>query len=138
MITPVPTLSAAGWVNTPNEKADMLISHFFESDKYQTYLYGNNIASLTWIIEQNNSNINNVTVALREALETYLGNYYESVQVDVQNNDDPTTNPTGKVELKIYCNVMENGREYSFGRLVSAINSKIDKITKLNNIGNAL
>jgi hypothetical protein len=134
MVIPVPTLSAAGWVTSPAEKADMLFSHFYESDKFQTYLYGKNITNLQWLVEQYGHDITILTQQMRASLEVYLTRYYpEGVAINVTSSDDETLSAAGKIELRLYCTVNEGGRVYSFGRLIQATNSKIDQIVKLNN-----
>lgn len=132
MTAPVPSLSMAGWVNDPTNKSDLLMSHFFEADKAQTYLYGQNISNLQWIIEQYGSNINDVTQQMRYALETYLSRYYDTVIVDVS-SDDNASNLTLKVELKIYCKVTDGGKDYVFGKILTVASSKIQKIISMNN-----
>jgi hypothetical protein len=133
MITPVPTLSAAGWIRSPAEKADALFSHFYESDKFQTYLYGQNVTNLQWLVEQYGHDVTILTQQMRTALETYLARYYSDVLVDITTGNDDTLIAEGKIELRLYCTVTEEGRQYSFGRLIKATNSKIDEIIKLNN-----
>lgn len=133
-IIPVPTLSLAGWVTSPSEKADALISHFYASEKSQTYLYGNSVTNLQWIIEQHSGDITNLVAALREALQNYLRKYYEAAIVEVTSNDNPS-NFNGEITLSIYCQVTEEGKIYSIGKLLNISNNKIGKIIALNNTG---
>lgn len=134
MAIPCPSLSLSGWVTNAAEKADVLISHFYESNKSQTYIYGSSVSSLQWIIEQYGHDITNVCQQLRYGLENYLNRYYDSVTVEVtaSDNDD---NLTGSIGLKIYSKVVDGGVEYSFGKLLTITNSKISTIISLNNDG---
>lgn len=130
----VPTLSIAGWVRSPSEKADALIAHFYESDKAQTLLYGDNVANLQFIIEKYGHDTVAVQQQLRTELERYLSRYYDAVNVSVT-SDTSSEKSDGKVELRLYADVTEAGKQYSFGKLLVISNSKIDKIMSLNNVG---
>lgn len=134
MTIAVPTLSAAGWVRSPAEKADYLFSHFYESDKFQTYLYSNNVSNLQYLIEQFGHDIITVTQKLRSALEIYLARYYDVVTVEVTSEDVLAPTADGKITLRVFCRVIENGKEYSFGKLIVAMNSKLEKVITLNNM----
>lgn len=133
-IIPVPSLSAAGWIVSSAEKADALLSHFYESEKSQSYLYGQNITNCQWLLEQYGNNIIEITSQIRSALQVYLGRYYDAVNVEVT-NDDNADNPSGKITLHIYIDVTEDGKTYSMGQLLNITNSKIQKIIRLNNTG---
>lgn len=129
MAIPVPSLSTAGWVTTPSDKADLLFSHFFEAEKSQTYLYGQNVSSLPYLVEQNGNNVASMVQALRLTLQRYLQAYYTGVQVDINVVEDATP----RYELQVYASVVEDGKQYSFGKLLQVANSKISKIIDLNN-----
>lgn len=135
MAKAVPTLSSAGWVRSPSEKADALISHFYESEYSQSYLYQNNVSNLQYLVERYSHDIVSFVQQLRLTLETYLGRHYDTANVDV--NSDVSENLTGRVNVTVYCTVTEDGKEYSFGRLLMVANSKIEKIINLNNTGSA-
>lgn len=133
MAVPLPTLSAAGWVRSPAEKADMLFSHFYESDKLQTYIYGNNVSSLQSTIETYGHDPLLVSEQLRNTLQEYLGRYYTVADVDVTAMDMDVENQPGKIKLRIFCRVTEDGKDYSFGKIIEAIDSKLQTVLDLNN-----
>lgn len=133
MTVVVPTLSTSGWVKAPSEKADFLLAHFYESDKFQTYLYGQNVTNLQYIIEQTGHDAIAVTQRLRTELETYLGRYYDSALVDVTIADSTTTDAGSQLTIRVFCRVTENGKDYSFGKMIMAMNSKLEKVVDLNN-----
>ena len=135
MTIPVPTLSTAGWVTSPNEKADSLMAHFYASDKFQSYLYFGQVTTVQWLIEQYGHDIPTLVSQMKAALEVYLGRYYDSVNVDMSSDDSVETVVGNEVELKVYATVSENGKEYSFGALIVAANSKVLRVSKLNNVG---
>ena len=134
MTIAVPTLSVAGWVTDASSKADALFSHFYCSDKAQTFLYGNNVSNLQWLIEEYGGDLVAVTTNLRVTLLTYLSRYYESVNVEVTNDDNPLI-PKSSIGLTVYCKVVDNGIEYSFGKLLQITNSKIANVINLNTNG---
>lgn len=133
MVTPVPTLSTRGWVTSPPEKADMLISHFFSAMTSQSYIYNSNISNIHILLQKYAHSPVDLSDQLRKNLVTYLERYYTEVAVDVTTKDIGSTN---KVELIISAELVDNGKRYSLARLLSINNSKFDKISKLNNYGN--
>lgn len=131
-IIPVPTMSTLGWVTDPASKFDFLLSHFFLSDYNQTYLYKGYVASLPKIIETNGNNIDGAIYDLRSSLNNYLTRYYDQVEVEVVlvtplKENDPS------VELNINIGVTDAGTKNIYGRLLSTVNGKMDKLIKINN-----
>lgn len=136
-IVPVPSLSMSGWTTNTVEKADFLLSHFFESDKAQSYLYRGNIANLQFIIEEHGDNFIAMCDKIRQTLESYLSRYYpRGVVVDVSNNASEIT--SNEVTLRIYCRAIEDdGKEVVFGKMLNVKDTKFSKIMSLNNEGDA-
>lgn len=133
MTIAVPTLSASGWVRAPAEKADFLLSHFYESDKFQTYIYGTNVTNLQWLIQEYGHDLVRLCSEISRSVEAYLGRYYDQATAQCIALDAREGEPEGSSTLKLFCQVFENGKEYSIGRLIVATNSKFEKIMKLNN-----
>lgn len=134
MSVPVPSLSPAGWITSPQEKADALMAYFYQTDPFQSQLYAPNVISLQLLVQQYGHDMTAFTQRLRSALELYLGRYYQSVIVDIRNTDIPAnTNP--KIEFKVYISVLDDGKEYSFGQLIAVADNKMATIIKLNNSG---
>jgi len=129
MIIPVPTLSSAGWVTAFADKADKIMAHFFEAEKSQTFIYGSNVSSLQWLVQEYGNRPVAMTQELREALERYLKRYYTGVIVDVAIRDDGTP----RYELRVSIQVTEEGRNYSFGKELQMNNGALAKIIDLNN-----
>lgn len=135
---PVPSLSAQGWIRDPAGKADTLLAHFYVSDKKQTALYGDNVANVQDIVQKHGHDIIALTSQLRTALNNYLQRYYDTINVDVRANEDiEAGEATGKYTLSVYCLATEDGKQFSFGRLLQINNSKIEKVFSLNNNGEA-
>lgn len=130
-ITPVPSLSVRGWIVAIPEKADLLFSHFFESDGYQSYIYGSNVSNLQNLVRLYGHAPELLCENIRNTLFTYLGRYYPSVNVDVTFD----TSVDNKISVTIFIDVVEENRKYQFSRLLMVTNSKIEKVIKLNNDG---
>lgn len=128
----VPLLSSQGWITDPGAKADILLSHFFESNKSQSLIYGKNVSSLQWIIQRYSGSISDMVKELTYALENYLGRYYVASVVTVI-SDDNTANLNTQVTLTLHCDVIEDGITYSIGKLLQISDSKLSKITTINN-----
>jgi hypothetical protein len=141
MTVVVPTLSSRGWVRAPAEKADYLLSHFFEADRLQTYLYGDNVSSLQFLVEQHGHDPLTFCSALQQTLQNYLGRYFDSAQVEVTSDDNPayntTPNPTSAVTVRIWASVVQEGKEYSIVKLIETANSKLVRVLDLINNGSA-
>jgi len=131
-ITPVPSLSPAGWVTAAAEKIDVLLSHFFESVKSQTYIYGDNVTNLQWLIEQYGHSIVDLVQQMTTSLDVYLGRYYDRVVTTVTSNDD-ADNLNGSVTITIHCSVTDAGVQYSVGKLLQINNSTVINIINANN-----
>lgn len=139
MTVAVPTLSSNGWVRAPADKADYLLAHFYESDKRQTYLYGENVTNLQWLIEQYGHDIILVCQEVRRAVQLYLSRYYDTADVQVTSDTEPgyTTvpNDTSFVRLRMVCTVTEEGKEYSIAKLIEISDGKFKKVVNLVNQG---
>lgn len=135
----LPTLSSNGWVKSPAEKADFLLSHFYESDKFQTYLYGDNVSNVQWLVEQHGHDVVAICSQLKRVLELYLGRYFDTASVQVTSNDNPTYNPSphqaSDITLRVVASVTQDGKEYTFARLIETADAKFKRVTKLNNDG---
>lgn len=139
MAAVVPTLSSNGWVRSPAEKADFLLAHFYEGDKFQTYLYGENVTNLQWCIEKWGHNIVALCDQIKRALEVYMGRYFDSASVQVTSNDNriynAEPNQSSEITLRVVIDVTENGQTYSVARLIVASDSKFQRVINLNNDG---
>lgn len=141
MTVAVPTLSSRGWVRSAAEKADYLLAHFFESDHFQTYLYGDSVASLPYLVEQHGGDPMKLCSELQQVVQAYLSRYFDNAQVEVTSDDDPAynlnPNPNSAVALRMWASVLQDGKEYSVARLIETANSKLVKVVNLNNQGTA-
>jgi hypothetical protein len=130
--TTLPALSEDGWVTSTAEKADYLISHFFVSEYSQTLLYPGNVASFPWIIQKNQGNMLKTADDMKETLNRYFSRYFKTVSVDVKYVEEKEN--SSRVSLEIYISFTDHeDKEYTLSRLAQVVNTKIDKIIKLNN-----
>lgn len=120
----VPTLSSAGWIDSPREKIDYLMTYFVYTIKNQTTVFGDNATSLQAILENAGNDMNKVSANMRTALITYLGHYYDSVNVDISYAlTDPTTS-SSLTTVSVNITVTENGNTYSVEQQLQLIDGK--------------
>jgi hypothetical protein len=137
MATPVPTLSSAGWVVTPAQKADYLMAHFYEAMNNQSYIFPGEVSSIQYVIEKNAGDIPATCQAIQQVLEKYLSRYYPNTTVQVS-SDDTSGNTSSQVNLTIYISALEAGETYAFTSLIQMANSKFVKAINLNNTGQSV
>jgi hypothetical protein len=135
MPTPVPSLSTAGWVVSPQQKADLLMAHIYESMNNQTYTYPGNITSIQYVIEKHAGDIPGTCQAIQVAMETYLQRYYDDATVQVASDN---SDGSSLVTLMVYAQVTEDGVAYPYSGLIQASNSKFIKAVNLNNTGQSV
>jgi hypothetical protein len=138
MVIPVPTLSTSGWIVTPQQKADMLMAHFYEAMNNQTYTYPGQVASIQYVIEKNAGDIPATCQGIQQVLEQYLSRYYPTVQVQVTSDDITANNPSSLVNLTVYISALESGQTQAFTALIQMANSKFLKAVSLNNTGQSV
>jgi hypothetical protein len=134
MTTPsvIPALSQDGWVTSTAQKADYLISHFFLSEYSQSLLYAGNVASFQWIIQNNQGDMLKTNSTLRETLRIYFSRYFS--EVVVESNYVETPENSGRVRITLYVSFKDHeGKEFVLSRLVEILDTKIEKVLKLNN-----
>lgn len=131
----VPSISLSGWITAVPEKVDLMLSHFFESDAIQTYLYKGNVANVQNILQQYGDNIPALCIQLRATMERYFAAYFDAVVVDVSANNDPTVNPSNAITLTVMATINDNGTEYSLGTVVAQNGATFKRVMGLINNG---
>lgn len=134
-IKPYPSLSSKGYIYSIADKTDRIIAAFFASDTNQDYIFSGGVSNLTILLQQAGHDMLRFCSSLRSALEQYLGNLYDSATVTVW--DDTATNQSNRVNVTFSIEVTEGGQRYDVANLLTLIDGKFEKITKLNNTGNA-
>ena len=132
MIPVVPSLAPEGWVSTPSEMADYMLSHFFLSEFSRSQLFAGKVKSFVYILQDNQNNINGITRTTRDTLEEYFKNYFTGVAVEVISKEQSTG--SNVFDLHIYVGFTGNdGQEYSLGKIINTVDSKVVKIMAINN-----
>lgn len=131
-VIPVPSLSLDGWVLADAQRADYLISHFFLSLYSQTQIYPTNVASLPYLIQSNQDQPGLLADKTQATLYAYFSRYFGGVAVEVSCKQ--ASDLSSKWELSIFVSFQgQDGNTYSLGREVNFLDSKILKITDINN-----
>jgi hypothetical protein len=131
MTIKVPTLTAAGWVENIGPKTDQLIAYFLSSQYSQSNLYRRNITSLDHILAKYGEDPLTVRQEVTTALEKYLERFFDAVSVIATTKDDDG----GRYRLLLDIDVVENGKTYSVGKEILAMDSKVLKIMDRQNNG---
>lgn len=132
---PAPTMSDRGWVTNPGEKADFLLSWFYESDAAQTYIYKGKVLNIQNLLERYGSDIGAITTEMQQGLEQYFQSYFDSAIVQVTSNDDPSVNPSNAITLTVAAQVKQDGQTYSVAGLVQQVNSRFQRVLNYVNTG---
>lgn len=132
---PAPTMSDRGWVTNPGEKADFLLSWFYESDTAQTYIYKGKVLNVQALLEQYGTDIPTICNEMQLMLEAYFRAYFDAAIVQVSANDDPSINPTNAITLTVAAQVTQDGQQYSVSGLVQEVNSRFMRVVNYVNTG---
>lgn len=123
----VPTLSSDGWVVDPVRALDRLMAYFFESDKSQTYIYGDNISSLAWLYTTYSKDPENLAMEITRTLDQYLSRHYSHAQVSCRSETDK--NNENFIELTLAVEVTtKEGRKVDLAKTIRGNNTKITEI----------
>ena len=123
----VPSLSTDGWIVDPVRALDRLMAYFFESDKSQTYLYGENVASLAYIYAMKGGDPDSMASTIVSELESMLGRLYHTVEIDCKaskfsDNDNLT-------ELTLAVQVTDaDGTRYDLAKIIRGNKTKVVEI----------
>lgn len=129
----VATLSLAGYLKTPAEKADTLMAHSQASDKSQTALYGDNVASLAWLFERYSSDLGKLCEEIKNMYQALFNRHFDSADVDA--TLDPTGTDENRLTLRLYISFTQDAKAYSVGRLLYGLNGKYEKMVKVKEFG---
>lgn len=132
MGNPLPTLSSSGFVSGIAEKADRLMSYYFTSEASQSNLYRGEITSLPKQIQLLGNDVSALSERIRTELERLFGNYFDGVEV-VVNTDIPNPIDPNRINVTVSATLIDGSQQYSLGRLINVVNSRIAKIIDINN-----
>lgn len=128
----MPSLSMDGWVGDPVQIADYLMSHFYLSEFSQTSLFPKQVASLPYIIYENQGDPIKTSEKIRSVLETYFSRYFSNVVVQTNYRDDETDPSRSIIDTFIEF-VDDVGKTHSFSKSAELLNGKFNKIVYINN-----
>jgi len=131
--TAVPTLSTFGHVTNVSEKADFLLVHFVYADKKQTTLYGDNVSSLPWILQENAGSMINACSDIQKTLQKYFGRYFDAVTVDVSYSEEDPQTSNSRILISLNISIVEKTVQYQVTRLIRAIDGKFKEFVNRNN-----
>lgn len=135
-VVAVPMFATSGWTTSLREKADALMSNFFETDALQSNLYRGSLTSIQYLVQQFGTQPDQLANNVRQALESYLGRHYPQVVVDASTNirDAGYTDGT-TYTLRLRILITEGGVQYSMAYLLNGEKTTIKEILRMNNDG---
>lgn len=128
----LPTLSEEGWVQSTAEQADYLLSHFFASEYSQTHIYQGHVASFQWLLQDGQGDMTKTINNIRTTLSLYFAKYFNEVDTEVTYKEE--TSGSSKITVNIFMSFTDRtGKQYSLGKALDVVDSKISKIIDINN-----
>lgn len=135
--TKYPTFSSKGWITSPLEKLDFLLSHAFIAEDRQTNEDNDIFTSfhelLSGLIDDNMSE---GMSKLEEKLTIYLNKYYDSVECSVYNRSEEINDPSSGVTVVIDFTVVQDGVLYTTKKLLNTSNGIFNSLLNISNTGN--
>lgn len=105
MAAPYPSIDG-GYITDPSKKLDCLMSDFFEAEHSQSYLFFTQVTSFPYILQQYQSDPNEIINQLRLRLRPYLLRYFDDVDVECAISDNDTTT---SYSIRLYVEVQQDG-----------------------------
>lgn len=135
--TKYPTFSSKGWITSPLEKLDFLLSHAFIAEDRQTNEDNDIFTSfhelLSGLIDDDMSK---GMSKLEEKLTIYLNKYYDSVECNVYNRSEEINDPSSGVTVVIDFSVVQDGVLYTTKKLLNTSNGIFNSLLNISNTGN--
>lgn len=127
-----PSLSEDGWVTSAAKTADYMLSHFFLSDRSQSYEYDQYISSMPWILASNHGNIPQTIMETQNTLGDYFKRYFSNPVVEV--NEIPNLISPSKAQIGIYIKFTDSqGNDIIVGKMITVNDTIIEQIVNINN-----
>lgn len=123
----VPALGTEGWIKEPVKSLDKLIAYTFESNRSQSYSYGDHIVSIPYIYATYKDDPEEMAKAIGSQLTQYLSRHFPVA--DVQCNTSREGEPEGKVALILSCSVTDaTGKKHDLNKVIKGDKSKVLEI----------
>lgn len=135
MANSFPTLSTLGWVQDVSIKASHILYSFFVANYSQTILFRGKIQSLPYLIHRM-SDLTVLRDSVQDSVTKLLNSYFDSAEITVTLS--PVKSENGQVlnednlDLQIKAIVVQDGKRYSLGRLVSIANKNVVDIREFS------
>lgn len=133
MAVKVPTMSTAGWIDTPHEKASYMIACFIAANYSQsTAMYGK-ITTLQYLVQKYSNRLvqleNELNIVFEEKVKSvFPGTATAIVKVRQTDPDNPTI-----FSISLECDINIDGRSFQIGKLVQYKDSIMTKIMDIAN-----
>lgn len=129
----IPTMQAVGWVNDLANAADAILAAFLTTNTSMSSLHREQNISMQYILKRTAGDMLNLEDQLQTHLQTKLQTIFgqnATAQVDI----DPLDGKPDQFNIKFTGTVFDvEGRAYTVGKLVNFVDSKVVRITDINN-----
>lgn len=122
-----------GWVHTATEKIDTLLSLWLVSDYSQSEVFHGTIMSLPYQIVKYGHEPDRFTQEISDTLTTYIGRYFDNVEVNVKYKyleDNAIGGPYG-ITIEVKGN--SNGVSVNLAKGLEIRDSKLSNIISISN-----
>lgn len=116
MTSAVPHLSKNGWITSPTNVMTKQFEYFLTSDYSQTNLYRGEIASLKYILANNNA-FADIKDAIRSALSNMYSRYFDKVTINITDNEE-IISTTSTYNIYIDLLLVKDGVNYTLSQSV--------------------
>lgn len=131
----IPSLSTSGWITSLAEKADLAFSHFVLSQYSQSHFNYGQVSSLPWILQKYQRKPEELKTELRNQLIIYFKKYCNNCLAEVNIINEQLN----AYDIEIFVTVEDSiGNEISIANLVSVLDSKVEKISKISTQGTTI
>lgn len=129
MATLIPTMSLIGWTGTPHEKAAYMIGCFLAANYSQsTALYGK-ITTLQYLVKKHANRLSDLETELRTVFQEKVNAVFPDTAISNVVVEQVDENNPAVFSIRLSCDITENGRTYTIGKLVQYNNSIMVKIS---------
>lgn len=133
MVKMIPTMQAVGWVNDLANTADAIMAAFLTTNTSMSALHREQNISMQYILKRTAGNMINLQDQLHTTLQNKLQVVFgenATAQVDI----DPLDGKPDQFNIKFTGTVYDDtGRAYTVGKLVYFVDSKVVRISDINN-----
>lgn len=123
------TLDTSGYVSDPPLVTDIIMRNFFVANMSQTNLHWGQIHSLPYLISKYASNMIGLQSAIEQSLQSMLGGYFDTVNVDCDIIPISEENPLQNI--KITATVFKDGVSFDVGKLLTLVKNRISEIENI-------